>query len=64
MYICVCNAVTDREVRGAVALGVRSFADLKSTLGVGSCCGRCEEFATRLVNEARGEVLENAGSDG
>jgi bacterioferritin-associated ferredoxin len=21
MYVCVCNAITDQEVRGAVALG-------------------------------------------
>ena len=56
MYICICNAVTDREIRGAVSLGVRSLADLKSTLGVATCCGRCEESAARLVRDACQEV--------
>ena len=37
MYVCVCKAVTDGEIRGAVKLGVRSLADLSSTLGVAMC---------------------------
>lgn len=28
MYVCICNAVTEREIRGAVELGCRSLSDL------------------------------------
>ena len=55
MYVCICNAITDREIRGAVALGARSLADLQSTLGVATCCGRCADCAQRVVRDACAE---------
>jgi len=63
MYVCVCNAITDREIRGAMALGLDSFADLKSNLGVATCCGRCEDCAKVLVSEVRRERRQAAGGD-
>ena len=38
MYVCVCNAITDREIRGAAELGARTLEDLSATLGVATCC--------------------------
>jgi bacterioferritin-associated ferredoxin len=61
MYVCLCNAITDREIRGAIALGARSVSDLKSTLGVATCCGRCEDCATQLLKTCA-DKLEVAGS--
>jgi bacterioferritin-associated ferredoxin len=52
MYVCVCNAITDREVRAAVALGARSLADLQETLGVATCCRRCAGCAEAMVAES------------
>ena len=63
MYVCLCNAVTDREIRGAVALGARSVTDLKSTLGVATCCGRCEDCARQLLRSACAEARD-CGGDG
>jgi bacterioferritin-associated ferredoxin len=63
MYVCLCNAITDREIRGAVALGARTLADLESSLGVGTCCGRCVDCARRLVGEAAGELPCPTGGD-
>ena len=63
MYVCVCNAVTDREIRGAVAQGARTLADLSATLGVATCCGRCAECAQRLVGDATGELACLVGGD-
>ena len=31
MYICLCNAVTDHDIRREVADGVRTFAQLQQT---------------------------------
>lgn len=45
MYVCVCNAVTETEIRQAVELGARSLHDLRCGLGVASSCGRCESCA-------------------
>jgi bacterioferritin-associated ferredoxin len=41
MYICICNAVTEREIRGAASLGCATVEDLRRDLGVGDCCGKC-----------------------
>ena len=49
MYICNCNGVTEREIRGAVDLGCESLAELGAQLGVGTCCGKCVPDARRLL---------------
>ena len=51
MYVCVCHAVTDREIRIAVDLGARSLYEVQCSLPVASCCGRCEETARQVVDE-------------
>ncbi|AOY91896.1 bacterioferritin [Cupriavidus sp. USMAA2-4] len=51
MYVCICNQVTDREIHGAVHLGVSTLDELAETLGVGTCCGRCRECAQQVLCE-------------
>ena len=41
MYLCHCKAVTEEQVRQAVAQGARSLSDLSIRFGVGSECGQC-----------------------
>lgn len=41
MIVCVCQAVSDREIRSAVKGGASSLRDLTRELGVGTCCGKC-----------------------
>lgn len=52
MYICICNAVTEREIQGAIELGSRSLSDLKRDLGVAGCCGKCEPDARRILGDS------------
>ncbi len=53
MYVCVCKAVTDRQIREAVASGAKSLADLNRRLGVGSGCGTCAHTAESVLDESR-----------
>lgn len=62
MYVCVCNAITERDIRGAVTLGAASVDDLKATLGVATCCGRCEESARQLLCNADADAHEHGGA--
>ncbi|MER3546184.1 MAG: (2Fe-2S)-binding protein [Rhodanobacteraceae bacterium] len=55
MYVCICNAVTDRDIRNAAGEGVESFQQLQSRTGCGTCCGCCKEEASRLLTEACAE---------
>lgn len=45
MYVCVCNAVTERQIRKAMDEGVRTLRELRQTLGVAADCGRCARCA-------------------
>lgn len=51
MYVCVCHAVTDNQIREAVDCGAGSLFDVQCQLPVASCCGRCEETAKQVVDE-------------
>jgi bacterioferritin-associated ferredoxin len=63
MYVCICNGITDGDIRSAVAAGARTLADLTATLGVASCCGRCADCARNLVAESCQALAEPAGGD-
>ena len=52
MYICICNAVTDKAVEQCARDGAQSLEDLTIKLGVAAGCGRCRECATELLREA------------
>lgn len=51
MYICICNAITDRQIVQAAEGGARSDEDLAYGLGVGLGCGRCRSCAKTLLME-------------
>jgi bacterioferritin-associated ferredoxin len=51
MYICICNAITDRDIVKAAEQGARSPEDLAHNLGVGLGCGRCTSCAKSLLIE-------------
>jgi bacterioferritin-associated ferredoxin len=52
MYVCICNAITDKQIRHAAASGVTSFAGLQKALGVGAGCGTCSEYAASILHES------------
>ena len=55
MYVCVCHAVTDRQIREAAQGGARTLKDLRRELNVASDCGRCASCAHDCLREAHGE---------
>lgn len=54
MYVCVCHAVTDKQIEYSVHQGkVNSMRDLQQQLGVGTQCGRCACEARDLVQQTK-----------
>jgi bacterioferritin-associated ferredoxin len=51
MIVCVCNNISDREIRQAIELGLSSMAELHRELGVGTCCGKCVSYARQVLND-------------
>lgn len=51
MYICICKAVTDKQIRRAAAGGADSLSALRKQLGVASGCGTCAGDALEILRE-------------
>jgi bacterioferritin-associated ferredoxin len=55
MYICLCNAITEREIRACAEEGACTLGDLEHRLGLGAGCGRCKHLAREVLNDTRPE---------
>jgi len=53
MYVCICNAVTERQIRASVEQGSCTLSDLQFDLGVATCCGCCAETAQTYLPQAQ-----------
>ena len=53
MYVCICNAVTESEIRAAADAGVHDLWGLQAELGVATNCGSCKESAAEILREKR-----------
>ncbi len=60
MYVCICNSVTDSQIRQAVEGGARSLRDVKQHLNVASQCGKCGQCALRII---RDQIVSSEADD-
>jgi len=59
MFVCVCNRVTDGQIREACEKGAVSMDCLKNQLKVATCCGRCQDCAKRLLRENQASLYRD-----
>lgn len=53
MIVCLCNRVSDRDIRHAVQVqGISDFEVLKDLTRAASCCGCCHDCAREVFDEA------------
>lgn len=52
MYVCVCHAVTDSQIRQAVTQGACSMRLLRQELNVASSCGKCACMTQELLKQS------------
>ncbi|MCK9259147.1 MAG: (2Fe-2S)-binding protein [Azoarcus sp.] len=64
MYVCVCNAVTERQIEHAVRQGANTLRQLRLELGVSAECGRCATCARDCLHAALGETTEQRAAQG
>ena len=57
MIVCVCRAVSDREIRALVDQGAQSMGEVRAACGIGECCGKCARQARELVAERLAQRL-------
>ncbi len=64
MYVCICNAITDRDIRDAARSGVNSMEALGASLNVATCCGNCRDCAREVLHQALSDQMPVATACG
>lgn len=50
MYICICKAITDKQLEEAKKT-TKNFKEICKKLGVGSDCGACIKDALNIIQK-------------
>ena len=52
MYVCICKAVTEKQIQQAVKSGVvESYKCLRDKTGLGTQCGKCGTEAKSFLQQ-------------
>ncbi|ODS95355.1 MAG: hypothetical protein ABS56_16050 [Lautropia sp. SCN 69-89] len=51
MIVCICRAVSDRQIRAVVSQGASSLSEVRAELGTGECCGKCSRQVRELIDQ-------------
>jgi bacterioferritin-associated ferredoxin len=52
MYVCICNAVSDKDINREIEAGARTLEQLREKLNVATGCGHCSIYIMdRLENK-------------
>jgi bacterioferritin-associated ferredoxin len=60
LYVCLCNGVTERQVRAQAGCGAPTVSDVHRALGSTPKCGKCIPMMRRIVREATAETAQAA----
>jgi bacterioferritin-associated ferredoxin len=54
MYVCICRAVTDRDVCKAIEAGARTVQDVTRACRAGGDCGACRGHIEDMIADRDG----------
>lgn len=58
MYVCLCNAVTDKAIRNAVRQhNPHTMKQLRELVPIGIDCGKCIRQARQIMVEECGTII-------
>jgi len=63
MYICLCNAITDRDLRTHSAQAGCSVAAVYRALGCQPQCGKCVPFVRQMLRQTAETAAAEIGGD-
>ncbi len=55
MIVCICNAITEHELREAAGRGARTPEAAYSKLGCEPQCGCCLDYAQEIIDQELGK---------
>jgi len=56
MIVCVCNAITEDELRELARAGARTPEEAYAALGTEPQCGSCLSYAQDLIDKQRRDL--------
>jgi bacterioferritin-associated ferredoxin len=64
MYVCLCNAITDRDLRSHIGGEQSSVAMVYRALGCELQCCKCVPFARQMLRQSETVIAaQEAGGD-
>ena len=54
MYVCVCRAINEKDLKKAYAQGLDSLPELRREMGLGTGCGSCVNYTLELLKGMHG----------
>ena len=63
MYICLCNALTDGDLRPHTTGGACSVSMVYQACGCQPQCGKCVPFVRQMLRQAAEVEGKSAGAD-
>ena len=64
MYVCLCNALTDRDLRPHTATGTSSVSMVYRACGCRPQCGKCVPFVRQMLRQGADAGLEQTAGTG
>jgi bacterioferritin-associated ferredoxin len=58
MVVCICNRISECEVRKAARAGAPTPESAYAHLGCEPCCGCCLDYAQDIIDEERADLLK------
>ena len=58
MIVCICNRITESDVRKAARAGAPTVEKAYACAGCEVQCGCCLDYARDIIEEERGQLLK------
>lgn len=58
MYVCICNKVSDKDIKASVQQGATTMRALYQEHSIGSQCGKCCQCAKQVLNQELIKIAE------
>ncbi len=62
MIVCLCNAISEREIIQAANEGASTLEHLSDRLNLGACCGACMDCAADCLASLKNINRKNGDS--
>lgn len=53
MYVCICNGVTDHQIREVAEAGCSSVSEMTMRTGAGASCGSCLNLLAEMIDDVQ-----------